>query len=46
MKAFHHLLQMPEHIQPFSMVVLGYAADEPKQPKDRFKEHKIHNNMW
>lgn len=42
MRSFHKLFQMPEHIQPFSMVVVGYAADEPKQPHDRFKIGRAH----
>lgn len=46
MNAFQKLFQIPEHVRPFSLVVIGYAAGEPKQPKDRFKQHKIHNNMW
>lgn len=46
MRSFHQLFNMPSYIQPFAMVVLGYAAEEPSQPHDRFKEHKIHNNMW
>lgn len=37
---------LPENIKPFSFVVLGYQAAEPKQPEDRFKPEKIHWQKW
>ena len=35
-------LQLPEHIRPFAIVPLGYPAEEPKQPDDRYNPDKIH----
>ena len=40
------MFALPEHIRPLSIVVLGYAKDEPKQPTDRFKVEKIHWEKW
>ena len=37
MQAFHKLFGLPEYVQPFSLVVVGYPAEEPKQP-ERHKE--------
>lgn len=46
MSAFHKLFGMPEHIKPFALVVIGYAAEEPSSPQDRFRPYKIHTNHW
>ena len=40
--AFKNLLNLPAHIEPFSVVALGYADSEPRQPAARFDESKIH----
>ncbi len=42
-KAYFNL---PEHIRPFSFVVLGHYDQEPGQPQDRFKEEYIHWGKW
>ena len=39
------LLNLPEHIIPFSIVSLGYPA-ETKEPIDRFDKTKVHMNKW
>jgi nitroreductase len=39
------LFDLPGHIQPFSLVALGYP-DEEKQVPDRFKKERIHFNRW
>jgi nitroreductase len=39
------LLKLPVHIVPFSLVVLGYPAEQPKQP-DRFIKERIHYEGW
>ena len=46
MKEFQEILNLPEHIKPNAMIVLGYPAKIPVQPKDRFKPEKIHYNRW
>lgn len=45
MKGFNDLLNLPEHIIPFALIVLGYANEEPKYD-ERFKKDRIHKNMW
>jgi nitroreductase len=40
------LLNIPEHIIPFSVVPLGYPAKTPVEPKTRFDETRIHFNGW
>ena len=46
MKAFQKLLNLPEHIVPNALVVVGYPVKASDQPKDRFKPEKIHYNQW
>jgi nitroreductase len=39
-------LSIPEYIVPFSLVCIGYPAEE-KEPSDRFDEGKVHyNSRW
>ncbi len=38
-------LQLPEHIVPFSLVPLGFPAEE-KKPVDKFDASRIHDNRW
>lgn len=46
MKQFQQLLNLPEHIKPNALVVIGYPAKTPPQPKDRFDGAKIHYNQY
>lgn len=46
MKDFADLLELPPHIKPNGLVVIGYPAKQPPMPKDRFKAEKIHYNGW
>jgi nitroreductase len=39
------LLNLPETVIPFSLVVIGYAAEQKPIP-ERFKEERIHFNKW
>jgi nitroreductase len=39
------LFNLPSHIEPFSIVALGYPNEEKHDP-DRFDEIKIHLNEW
>ena len=39
------LFDLPGHIQPFSLISVGYPAEEKAFP-DRFKEERIHHNQW
>jgi len=41
----HELLQIPHHVTPFALVVLGYPAETPKQP-ERFQKERIHYDRW
>lgn len=43
--AVRNLLGIPEHIDPFSLISLGYPAAEAKQP-NRFEPHKLHWNQY
>ncbi|TVQ21639.1 MAG: nitroreductase family protein [Spirochaetaceae bacterium] len=42
---FRRLLSLPESIVPFSLVVIGYPAEQPAQA-DRFQADRIHRNRW
>ena len=46
MKEFQKLLNLPGNVKPLALVVAGYPAKVPPQPKDRFEEKKIHYNHW
>jgi nitroreductase len=39
------LLGIPEHIIPFSIVPVGYAA-ESKPPAERYSEARVHEGRW
>jgi nitroreductase len=42
---FRDLLNIPEDIIPFSLVVLGHPAENPED-KDRYDPRRIHDNGW
>ena len=44
-EAFHQLFGLPEHVQPISLVSLGYPAEE-KEMAERFNSERIHYNNW
>ncbi len=39
------LLELPEDIYPVSLIAVGHPASQP-EPKDRFKEDRVHFNSW
>ncbi|MEW6141597.1 MAG: nitroreductase family protein [Chloroflexota bacterium] len=39
------MLGMPDHVVPFSLVSLGYPAEQ-KAPSARFNQARIHRNGW
>lgn len=39
------LLDLPEHVIPHTLVVIGYPAEQPGH-EDRFKPERIHYNGW
>jgi len=44
-KSMAELLDLPAHIQPFSLVVLGHPAETRNRP-DRFQPVKVRRNSW
>ena len=42
---FEKLFSLPENIVPFSLVPIGFPAEE-KQPLERFDASRIHENRW
>ncbi len=36
---------LPHHVEPFSLVALGYP-DETKEKPDRWREERIHTDRW
>jgi len=44
-KAFQQLLGLPTHVNPHSLVVLGYPAEQPRH-EDRFQPQRIHHQRW
>ncbi|NLG33060.1 MAG: nitroreductase family protein [Syntrophomonadaceae bacterium] len=45
MDGLSKLLNLPEHVIPFSLIPLGYPA-ESKPPANRYKPERIHFNRW
>ena len=43
--AISKLLKLPENVEPFSIIALGYPAKQEKSA-DRFKPERIHKNYW
>lgn len=39
------LFDLPGHIQPLSLISVGYPDEEKEQP-ERFKTERIHHNQW
>ena len=44
-EALRKLLKLPEHIEPFCVIALGYPAEQ-KGAADRYKQGRIHNDGW
>lgn len=44
-EAIRSIFSLPANIQPFSLIALGYPAEE-KVVTDRFKPERIHINGW
>ena len=45
MDGIREIFSLPSNIQPFSLVSIGYPAEEKKIP-ERFKEDRIRWNRW
>jgi nitroreductase len=45
MESIQDLFSLPQNIRPFSIISLGYPAEEKKMP-DRFKRDRIHFEKW
>ena len=43
--AFKELFELPDHIEPFALISIGYPAEVRPKP-DRYKQDKIHINKW
>lgn len=39
------LLGLPEHVVPFSLAAIGYAAEQ-KPPAERYDASRVHHNGW
>ena len=45
MQAFSKRFNLPENIEPFALISLGYAESKQSRPK-RYDSSKIHYNKW
>jgi nitroreductase len=39
------LLDIPEHVTPFSLISIGYPAEQ-KPPANRYDASRVHHNQW
>jgi nitroreductase len=44
-KALQKLLDIPKHVIPFSVIPIGYSAEQ-KPPASRYNESRIHYDRW
>lgn len=44
-KGLAKMFDLPDHVIPHSLIVLGYPTQQPEHP-DRFKPERIHLNGW
>lgn len=44
-QSFKEFFNLPEPIVPFSLIPVGYPAEE-KPPSDRYKKSRVHKNLW
>jgi len=44
-QGFRRLLDIPEHVIPFALVLAGYPAEQ-KRPADRYDDSRVHINGW
>lgn len=42
---FRKAFELPEHIIPLGLVVIGYPAQKP-EPQNRYKEEKVYHNKY
>jgi len=45
MEGMRKLVPLPEGIEPFALIPIGYPAENKEQP-DRFLPERIHNEHW
>jgi len=45
MAELSNLLELPESIVPISLLAIGYPAEE-KRAENRFREDRVHKNLW
>ncbi len=44
--AVKYLLKIPDNVQPFSCVPIGYSAEGEKEITNRFEKNKVHRQSW
>jgi len=44
-QGFRRLLDIPEHVVPFALVLVGHPA-EHKKPANRYDESRVHKDSW
>jgi nitroreductase len=44
-QGFRRLLNIPDHVVPFALVVVGYPAKR-KKPVDRYDASRVHQDSW
>lgn len=45
-KGFQKLCDLPDHVIPIGLIVLGYPANPALREADRFNENAIHREKW
>lgn len=45
-EAVQKYLDLPQNMRPVAIIPIGYPAESPKQPTDRYKPEKVHWDKW
>jgi len=46
MEAIKEYFKLPEEIEVFSLIAVGWPNEQKERPNDRFKPERIHKNAW
>lgn len=46
MEVLKEYFKLPEEIEVFSLIAVGWPNEKKERPKDRFKKERIHKNTW
>ncbi len=46
MRHIQSLLNLPDHVLPVAAIAVGWPAEEPGEPRTRFRDAAVHREKW